>query len=289
MARKLAMTLAAAAALAVPAQAATPYFPWPNLLPGVPTRTNPQPKPVPGCAKYTLKCSQDNVAKLARIEQQLGCDHRAVFAATYRFTTQTVIADMKRHRPRFADPKWILAIDALFHDYYYDALAGKSVPQAWRIAFGVASSGDANATKDMLLGVNAHVQRDLPYVLATVGLHTPSGASRKRDWDNFQIVLNDAYNPIVDFVSGHYDPSLRVTNPGTVIDGAAGQALFQVWREKAFRNAERLLNARTAAARRSVERSIETTATATAKLIEAVPDPFGYRPVRDAYCATHNP
>jgi hypothetical protein len=272
--------------------AVAPFFPWNYLLPGLPTSHNPQPSTSPGCPRLNVTCENYNIAKLSRIERKLGCDHRAVFVATYRLTTTTVRAAIRSRNPSFNDTRWLIAIDGLFHDYYFDSLsnygAGKPVPKAWKIAFDAAASGDDNATKDLLLGVNAHVNRDLPYVLATEGLHTRSGASRKHDWDKFNIVLDRAYSPIVDFITAHYDSSLRFTNPNTVIDGEAGLQLFQVWREIAFRNAERLLNARTPTQRRRVERSIEAYSAGVAKTIEAVPDSAGYRAVRDQYCATHN-
>ena len=60
---------------------------------------------------------------------------------------------------------------------------GISYPPAWKVAFDSARSGDANAGQDMLMGINAHVQRDMPFVVATVGIRTPSGATRKPDHD----------------------------------------------------------------------------------------------------------
>jgi hypothetical protein len=287
--------LAASAALlgcVVAAAAAAPYIPWPSALPGLPTARNPQPGPLPGCKRPSLACIDRNLARLKTIVGKLGCDHQGVFATTYQKTTETVRASVVSGRPRFRDRGWIIDIDVLFHDYYYRALAdygaSHAVPVAWKIAFDTAARGDANATKDMLLGVNAHVQRDLPYVLATLGLHTRAGASRKRDWDDFNIVLNDSYDPVVKAVTSRFDPSVALTNPDTVIDGEAGLQLFEAWREVAFRHAEQLLNARTASRRRAVERSIESAATVTARKITAIPEYPGYRAQRDAYCAAHS-
>jgi hypothetical protein len=289
--RLLVASALAAAALAGTALAAAPYFPWPSALPPLPTARNPQPGPLPGCRRPSIRCVDRNLARLNRIVSKLGCDHVGVFATTYQQTTKTVRASLIAHRPRFSDAGWIIDIDVLFHQYYYRALsdfgAGRRVPRAWRTAFAVAGRGDANATKDMLLGVNAHVQRDLPYVLATLGLHTRRGSSRKSDWDLFNIVLDDAYDPVVRTVTKRFDPSVRLTNPDTVIDGEAGLQLFQLWREAAFRRAEALLNARSSRARRAVQREIEANAAVTARKIAAIPDKPGYRASRDAYCAAN--
>ena len=42
----------------------------------------------------------------------------------------------------------------------------------------------------MLLGINAHVQNDMPFVLAQLGLRDRKGQSRKPDHDNFNEVLD---------------------------------------------------------------------------------------------------
>jgi hypothetical protein len=275
------------------ALAAEPQVEWPAALPGVPTARNPQPANLPGCKQIRIACIDAGLARLKQLQASLGCDHRDVFATTYVVMTQTTRKALVTHKPvAFRYPKWIIAIDVLFHEYYFQAVrdrdAGRTVPGAWRIAFDVAAQGDANATKDLLLGVNAHVQRDLPFVLATLGLHTQSGKSRKRDWDAFNKVLDGAYAPIVDTISARFDPSLRYTNPNTVIDGAAAGQLFRLWRERAFRRAEALLNTRSQAGRLAIRRAIEASTTATAQKIAALPEAPGYRFQRDAYCATNN-
>jgi hypothetical protein len=55
------------------------------------------------------------------------------------------------------------------------------------------------------------------------------------------------------------------------------------WREGAWRNAERLMNASSASERRQVEQSIDVTANVWADFIRSGTVP-GYRAQRDAYC-----
>jgi hypothetical protein len=281
--------------MALPATAAAapaPYIPWPDALPGLPTVSNPQPAPSQPCTDLKIDCVNGNLARLTKLQNELGCNHLGIFAATYRITTLTLRNTLVSGNPHFADPAWGIGFDAAFHNYYFNALsswqAGKSVPGAWRVAFQVATRGDANATVDLILGINAHVQRDLPFALATEGLHTRSGASRKHDWDQYNIFLARAYGPIVQYIAAHYDPTVSLTNPDTLLDGETAVQIFSVWREEGFRNAERLLDARTPAQRRAVTASINANATKTAEAIAAAPTAPGYRLVRDAYCASHN-
>src|SRR5437588_1361643 len=264
-------------------------FPWPDLLPPLPTAQNPQPGPVPGCARASAACVDHEIVRMAALRRRLGCDHRAVFASTYLVLTQTLRATLKRDPRFFADPRYLFFGDALFADYYFrtiaDGPAGRPVPEAWRIAFDTAARGNANAGQDMLLGINAHVQRDMPFVLAELGLRRPDGASRKHDHDRVNDVLERAYEPVVQAIGRSYDPIVKVTNAGwSPADNVAGLELVKGWREGVWRNAERLLNATTSAQRQAVANSIEANAASWARMIASGRVP-GYRARRDAYCA----
>jgi hypothetical protein len=264
-------------------------FPWPDLLPALPTTSNPQPGPVPGCKRPTVGCIDLEIRNLGKLRGRLGCDHRAVFATTYLVLTQTLRDTLRRDPRYFADPHYLYTEDALFADYYFRAVgdyaARRPVPRAWKIAFDTAAHGGANAAQDMLLGINAHVQRDMPFVMAQLGLHRPDGTSRKRDHDRVNEVLQRAYEPVVQAIARAYDPFVSISNAGaSPVDNVAGLEMVKGWREGVWRNAERLLNATTAAQRQAVANSIELNAASWARSIAAGRVP-GYRARRDAYCA----
>ena len=263
---------------------------WERFLPALPSPSEIQPRAVPRCRRATIRCIDVEVKRLRRLQRRWGCDHRAVFATTYLELTKT-LRGVLRERPHLLSyPRYLYVEDALFANVYFnairDARRGKPVPEAWRIAFETAESGDVNATQDMLLGINAHVQRDMPYVLASVGLRKPDGTSRKPDHDSPNQVLQNAYETIVRDVERRYDPLIAVTNSSaTPLDDFGGLEMVKGWREGVWRNAERLLNAKTEADRALVAQSIEQNAAAWARMIAATPGPPGYRQQRDAYCA----
>jgi len=273
------------------ARADAPNAPWPDLLPPLPTATNPQPGPQPGCSKPTMGCLDYEIQRMRQAQDGFGCDHRAVFATTYLVLTERLRDALRANPGFFADRNYLIYEDALFAHYYFrtlaDHAAGRPVPQAWEIAFQTAASGDANAAQDMLLGINAHVQRDMPYVMSTLGLHRPDGSSRKLDHDRFNQILDEAYLPVVRTVAQRYDPAVGFTNPGTPGDNLAGLELVKAWREGVWRNAERLLNATTPEQRSQVAAAIEANAAASARAIAAIQTPPGYRATRDAYCVAH--
>ena len=275
------------AAPAAHGQVPPPNVPWPDLLPPGASPTDVQPGPVPGCKRARIACVDRVIRRLTRLRNELGCDHRAVFADTYLVLTRQIRATIKRNPRLYRDLRWLIYQDVVFANFYFPLFKpDAAVPEAWRIAFQTAASGDQNAAQDMLLGINAHVQRDMPYVLASIGLRTPDGKSRKRDHDVGNQILADAYEAVVRDVERRYDPFLATSNSrATTLDDFAGLELVKGWREGVWRNAERLLNARTEAERQLVVESIERNAAEWARNIAAFPGQPGYRAQRDAYCA----
>lgn len=264
-----------------------------NLVAPLTIPRKPRPGPVPHCHRPRLKCVRTVIRRLKAREAALGCDHRAVFATTYRVLTQAILETFKRSPSHFRWHRYFFFEDALFADVYIGNSRawdrGRRVSPAWRIAFETAATGEVNAAQDMLLGINAHVQNDMPFVLAALGTKTRRGVSRKSDHDAGNAVLEAAYEDVVSEVKRRYDPLVELTNsPLTPLDDAAGLQLTKQWREDVWTNAERLLAAGSAAERAEVAREIEDNAAFWAQGIATAQSP-GYRPQRDAYCAANNP
>jgi hypothetical protein len=261
---------------------------WERFLPALPSSSEIQPRSVPNCRRATIRCIDVEIRRLRALQRRWGCDHRAVFATTYLELTRT-LRQVLRERPRFLRyPKYLYVEDALFANVYFnsirDARRGKRVPEAWRIAFEAAGSADLNGTQDMLLGINAHVQNDMPFVLAALGLRTRSGASRKEDHDAINDVLERSYPDVIAAVRDRFDPQVGLTNSeSTPADDVLGLELVKGWREQVWRNAERLVNAEDAAERKQVAQQIQANAANWARGIAAV-EQEGYRATRDAYC-----
>jgi Family of unknown function (DUF5995) len=95
-------------------------------------------------------------------------DQRQYFHATYQRTTIAVAQEIKRGG--FADPEWVERWDVVFADLYLDALeaalAGREPSRPWAIAFGAPA--DLPALRHVLLGMNAHINYDLPQALVAV-------------------------------------------------------------------------------------------------------------------------
>jgi Family of unknown function (DUF5995) len=270
------------------------YVGWSNLLPAwayqyTPNSANDCAAGRPTCVQKTLKEMQRRFSPLAS-----SCDHNAVFALAYLRTTQQYAKDAAEPG-FFNDPAFVNHEDAVFAQFYFQAYdswaAGDNaqVPQAWQITFNAARNHEVSGAGDLLLGMNAHVNRDLPFVLAALGLVAPDGTSRKPDHDKVNVVLNQVVQPLLAEEAQRFDPTI---NDAATPYGLSYTALMQLlvsWRETAWRNAERLVSAPDAQARQAVAQQIEDYATTNARSIEAE---FQYNAVttsaqRDAYCATH--
>jgi hypothetical protein len=294
MRRLLSIAAAASALAAVPAPALADHgdahLPWAELLPARPGPADVQPGPQRGCHRPTLRCVEAVVREMTRRWRPLdrSCDHRAVFALTYLRTTEGFLATLRAEPDFFDDRDYVIWEDVLFADYYfraYDRYArGRGfVPDAWRVAFAANADPDKNAGQDVLLGMNAHIQRDLPYVLAELGLRTPDGSTRKPDHDRVNRILSRVLDPIQAELARRYDPLVGQSDLPAPADEMGALELLKSWREGAWRNAERLVAAPTAADRRLVEHSIETYSRQWAELLAAGEQP-GYGAQRDAYC-----
>jgi hypothetical protein len=280
----------AAVALASPATAEEPAnVPWETYLPAMAGGGQVQPRGVPNCRKATIKCVDVEIRRLRAEQQRYGCDHRGVFATTYLELTRQLRESLQQ-RPRFFnDSKYLYIEDALFANVYINTLRdyerGNSVPPAWQIAFDTAKSADVNAAQDMLLGINAHVQNDMPFVLAALGQRTTTGATRKPDHDKMNEILDAAYERVVRQIEDRFDPIVATTNARwTFADDYAGLEMVKEWREQVWRNAERLLAAKTSKERVQVAGQIHQYAAGWARMIANPIQMPGYRAQRDAYC-----
>ena len=95
-------------------------------------------------------------------------DQRRYFHATYQRTTVAVAGELKRGG--FADADWVERWDVVFADLYLDALeadlAGREPSRPWAIAFGAPAG--LPPLRHVLLGMNAHINYDLPQALVAV-------------------------------------------------------------------------------------------------------------------------
>jgi len=251
----------------------------------------------PTCQMGTLQCVDTVVREMTSRFDALAvsCDHKAVFSLLYLRTTEEYRRTVATNPNFFRDPAYVNHEDSLFADYYFWAMDATkanfaAVPLAWQIAMDAASRREVSGSGDILLGMNAHINRDLPFVLAEKGLTHPDGSSRKPDHDKVNEILHRVtQGPVLYEAARRFDPSITSTDlPGTRLDNEVLFKLVTGWREQAWHNAVLLVDAPTSEARQLVANEIEQVAAAealTIKIANAYLPPLRSTTARDAYCA----
>ena len=244
------------------------------------------------CERGDRECVGAVVAEMgARLDRLAAdCDHDAPFAYMYREVTRAVD---EAEDGFFGDRGALAHLDAVFAELYFRAYddwhAGRrgSVPAAWRIAFEAAEGRRVSGIGDLLLGMNAHISRDLPFALASIA---EAGASTgQRDFELVDDLLADVQGPVLDEAAKRFDGTIDdFSIPELDVDDATVAQLIASWRREAWRNGERLAAAEGPGERAAVEASIETQAAARALVIRTATHyvPFlTSTAARDEHCA----
>lgn len=160
------------------------------------------------------------------------------FNKTYLIITQNVrraVAD-----GRFEHPDFLRHFDTRFAFYYFSALRryleSKPAPPAWQRAFEASRSGRVSPIIAMALGVNAHVNNDIPQVLQD----TKAMETHRRDYNLVNKIIRDSVNEVLDGLDATthvLDPKRRLLKPlyKRVMD-----IVIARWRVKAWKHFERL-------------------------------------------------
>lgn len=241
------------------------------------------------CRSGSYGCVERTIADMTTRFNSLAprCDHDAVFSLLYLRVTE-------RYRQvvavpgYFGSPRTVNYEDRVFYDLYAGSFAdwhaGRpgSVPPIWRLTYSAADARQANGSGDLLMAMAAHILRDLPFALWRISM----GA--RADHLAVNPMLQSVYPAVVAELARRFDPVIATADvvPGssTLVVDAIAQ-----WRDKAWRDGQALVAARTPAAYQAVADRIEREAWATGlSLYLATRYPVqALTVVRDSYCATH--
>jgi hypothetical protein len=273
----------AGATIARPAVAA-PYDDWNPDIPGYPSNAPHSPRA--NCAGGSDQCIERTIGEMERRFHRVipRCDHNAVFSLTYLRVTEDVRDAVETGF--YPDKPWINQFDAMFARPYFLAYDNwregrrELVPESWRLAFDTGRDESVQGLGNLLLSMNAHINRDFPYILYHVGLTDEDGSSKKPEHDSYNPRLRAMYKPMLTELAHRFDETIDDYDvPGITADDDAFFQLLVQWRDSAWRNAVRLAEADGDAERRDVARSIEAYANTWAGLIRAG---AAYPPGQDA-------
>ncbi len=177
---------------------------------------------------------------------------RRIFLDTYRRTTLAV--GQAVNDARFEDPQWVRAWDVAFAELYLDAhdadLAARRVPRPWRLAFDAAP--ELPPLRHVLLGINAHINYDLPQALLAVidddeFADAVLMARRRRDHECIDAVLAARVSAEDDELARGGGKTLR-DQVLTPLDRLSSRRFLREARRKVWHNTIELQHARLAGA-----------------------------------------
>jgi hypothetical protein len=182
-----------------------------------------------------LQTIADVEKTLRRMEQRLSTSHlQAVgnFNRAYLIITKNV-HDAVRHN-RFKHTTFLNMFDTTFASYYIAALqqyaaTGSTVP-AWQIAFERSASTSPVLT--MALGVNAHVNNDIPQVLKDCS----ASHTYRADYNLVNSIISDSIEEVLqslDHDTAPLSPKRTVLVPAY---GVTMKTLIKRWRKRAWNN-----------------------------------------------------
>lgn len=160
------------------------------------------------------------------------------FNVLYLAVTEAV-ADAVAAGNVYADVDWIVHLDVVFANLYFDAVARSldattPLPRAWQPLFDARFDPHVARIQFALAGMNAHINRDLVHAL--VQTHEAMGTIPDRDSVHFQdfTVVDD----ILASVEAQIKP-LLLTNVQQALDGTLGilDDILAMWSVKYARQA----------------------------------------------------
>jgi hypothetical protein len=240
------VSMVMAVAMGVPAHGVAqtpPLLNWGEVIPGFHPGLDTSSSNI--CTAGRPQCVESALRTLARdFDKQLrSCDHDAVFQLGYLRTTEAYY-ESSQIPGFYADVPWMHHYDAVFAEYYFSPQRAwdrgrlADVPPAWQQAFAASEGEELSVTGSFLMGMNAHINRDLPFVLDDIGLTAADGTSRKPDHEKVNEFLNHVGDDLTPEMSARFDPDFGSDDPTeSVLRGLAIQQVIQEWRERAWNNA----------------------------------------------------
>jgi hypothetical protein len=149
-------------------------------------------------------------------------DKRAIFLRVYYVMTLEVYSAIHgrgryENVQTFLDPRWIFHLSGRFATRYFASFDPDHTSPAWTAAHEAAEDPGSSVVENAALGINAHINRDLPMAIADN--LDPAELDdyrilqrRKFDHDQVNKLLIGVLNTIQDMLATDYEPGIAVAD-----------------------------------------------------------------------------
>ncbi|MEO6061925.1 MAG: DUF5995 family protein [Thermoflexales bacterium] len=204
-------------------------------------------------------------------------DRRAIFLDCYSRMTANMLGAFGAGK--FLDDAWVRMLLRVFAGHYFSALEDwerqrSGAPPAWGIAFEAARSPATWITRDLLLGVNAHINYDLALAVRELlqddwaDMDESARLCRFIDFSNVNAVIGATIDEVQDEVLGPFNRLLVVADKALgPLDEWLISRLVSHWRDRVWRHAVQLLEAPDPESFEQVRAQVESSALALAQAI----------------------
>ena len=175
-------------------------------------------------------------------------DRRAIFLQLYYMMTLEVYramhgCDAYKGSRTFLDRDWIYRLSGLFSSLYFASLNAPASDRAWHAAHAVAKQRGSSVVQNALLGINAHINFDLPRAIAANldPAELPDyKVMQKRKFDHDQVndLLVRTVNPVQKVLAKNFEPGIAVVDFAMGrFDERACAWLLRTYRQQVWWNA----------------------------------------------------
>lgn len=180
---------------------------------------------------------------------------------------------------RFQDRAWVEHLVDHFAGYYFKALeayeqGAAALPAVWKLTFDLAGSPTTTVMEDLILGINAHINHDLPLAISDTLIpewHVlPAARRAMRSADHMLInqIIAETMQPVQEQVVGqHARLAGAVTKVlGTLFDWEMDR-IITGWRADVWAYAVRIAETSAPHEREGLRQSLEMTSLARVRLL----------------------
>ncbi|MFC3417573.1 DUF5995 family protein [Algoriphagus hitonicola] len=189
-------------------------------------------------------------------------DRRHVFLQCYTLMSQNMYSAIGAKH--FKDPIWVSKLLVRFSEYYFDALdlyqAGHpEVPRVWKQAHDSTKNPETHVLQNLLLGINAHINYDLPLALYDcLENEWPScdisrKMLRKNDHELVNHIIDASIDEVQDRIIKPIAPSLAIVDKvlGPIDEWILSKMICE-WRGDVWEVSELLLEAESPEKRKEI-------------------------------------
>lgn len=194
-------------------------------------------------------------------------DRRYIFLRCYSMMSTNMVAAIREGQ--FEDPVWVSNLMQRFAEYYFVALEAyehkaEHTSKVWKQAHEAAQQHELHVLQNLLLGVNAHINYDLPLSLYDclcqewAILDDAQRRSRQNDHETVNAIISGTIDAVQDTVVEPASPIMAVVDQvlGRMDEWLLSQ-LISSWRQEVWNVAIHLLETPEASEREAIRQERE--------------------------------